>query len=79
MTDTKTNEHSGEDVHERPYVLDYEGEYFFSRHDRVEFVVFGYRIASLAWLRSRMTETVDGDLARMRETRRMGAVNPLES
>lgn len=58
------------------YVLAYGDEYFASRHSRVEFVSFEYRVSSLAWLRSKITKSVDVELAELHANRETG---PIES
>ncbi|WP_328508352.1 hypothetical protein OG981_53445 [Streptomyces mirabilis] len=54
-------------------VLDLGDDYFFSVHGRVEFIVFEYRVASLAWLRDRTVHSVDAELAELRATRTSAA------
>ncbi|MHC3475300.1 hypothetical protein ACYF6T_42470 [Streptomyces sp. 7R007] len=48
-------------------------DYFVSAHGRVEFIVFEYRVASLAWLRDRTVRSVDAELAELRAARIRGA------
>ncbi|WP_165914583.1 hypothetical protein [Streptomyces sp. AcE210] len=52
------------------YVLAYAEDFFSNRHSRVEFVAFEYRIASLAWLRSKIEKGVDSELAALDDTER---------
>jgi len=54
-------------------VLELGDDYFFSVHGRVEFIVFEYRVVSLAWLRDRTVQSVDSELAELRATRASGA------
>ncbi|MFD5520711.1 hypothetical protein [Streptomyces sp. NPDC127066] len=54
-------------------ILELGDDYFFSLHGRVEFIVFEYRVASLAWLRDRTLQSVESELAEVRATRTSGA------
>lgn len=53
-------------------VFDLGDDYFSSVHGRVEFIVFEYRVASLAWLRDRTVRSIDAELAELRTTRTSG-------
>ncbi|MCX5321819.1 hypothetical protein [Streptomyces sp. NBC_00120] len=54
------------------YVLAYAGDYFSSRHSRIEFISFEYRVASLAWLRTKIEKDVDSEVSELRATRAAG-------
>lgn len=54
-------------------VFDLGDDYFFSVHGRVEFIVFEYRVASLAWLRDRTVRSVDAELAELHAARTSAA------
>ncbi|MFI1735188.1 hypothetical protein ACH40E_39415 [Streptomyces acidicola] len=73
MTREETKWHGDEDTKGGWYVLAHGDEYFTSRHSRIEFVSFEYRISSLAWLRGRITKSVDVELAELRAHRKSGA------
>ncbi|MBX9363941.1 hypothetical protein [Streptomyces sp. WAC04114] len=48
-------------------------DYFVSLHGRIEFLPFEDRVASLAWLRDRIAQSIDSELAEPCATRRSGA------
>jgi hypothetical protein len=50
MAGAEVEQHGNDDAKEGWSVLAYGDEYFISRHSRIEFVSFEYRISSLAWL-----------------------------
>ncbi|MFD9432704.1 hypothetical protein [Streptomyces sp. NPDC060002] len=65
MAGAEVEQHGNDDTKEGWYVRAYGDEYFISRHSRIEFVSFEYRISSLAWLRSKITKSVDVELAEL--------------
>ncbi|KJY38508.1 hypothetical protein VR45_05535 [Streptomyces sp. NRRL S-495] len=54
------------------YVLEHSEPFFFSRHGRVEFIVFEQHLASLAWLRRKVGEAVDQETTALSTLRRSG-------
>ncbi len=54
------------------YMLEHSEPYFFSRHGRVEFIVFEHHLASLAWLHRKVGEAVDQETTALSTLRRSG-------
>ncbi|MGW3738008.1 hypothetical protein [Streptomyces sp. NPDC005148] len=57
---------------QQQYVLDHGDDYFASQYGRADFIPFAYRVASLAWLHSRIAESVDIEVAELKDQRRTG-------
>ncbi|NED88511.1 hypothetical protein G3I76_51605, partial [Streptomyces sp. SID11233] len=57
---------------EEMYISAHAAEYFSSRHSRIEFISFEHRVASLAWLSSRIEKSVDLELSELRAIRAAG-------
>ena len=61
------------EVDEEMYIPAYAEEYFSSRHSRIEFLAFEHRVASLAWLQSKIEKGVDLELSELRAIRAAGS------
>ncbi|WP_158718297.1 hypothetical protein [Streptomyces albus] len=59
-------------VDEEMYIPARAEEYFSSRHSRIEFISFEHRVASLAWLRSKIEKGIDLELSELRAIRATG-------
>ncbi|MFC8274325.1 hypothetical protein ACFUJR_17700 [Streptomyces sp. NPDC057271] len=73
MAEAELERREGDDSKDGWYLLAYGDEYFVSRHNRIEFVDFEYRLSSLAWLRAKIAKSIDAELTELREARESGS------